>query len=117
MDVSKTLDKEYKKFKQNIQKNQNYSNCLNGESVNNNICMIGQNIVPCNNFNYDDYIQLSNESNIIRNVETKHNEPKNFNKSCKFRGTNQHFYINKLGYPNIDVDSEGYCIFSGTYIG
>ena len=128
MDISNILDNKYMKFKKNIEK-QNYNNskCMNGESVDNNICMVGQNIVPCNNFNYDDYLQMTNESKIIRNIPDQPNETnnknlytnKNFNdcKSCKFRGTNQHFYINKLGYPNIGVDSEGYCIFSGTYIG
>ena len=130
MDITNILDNEYTKFKKKIKKikkPQSSSSCMNGQSSDDDICMIGPNIIACNNFNYDDYIQLSNESNIIRYIPDQlqehnynnlyMNKTFNDNKSCKFRGTNQHFYINKLGYPNIGIDSDGYCILSGTHIG
>ena len=128
MDISKLLDNEYNNFKKKttVDLKKNKTNLLN-ESYNNNLCKIGDNIYPCKILNYNNYLNKVNESKIIRPIPLQLHDNnydnifinKTFrdNKSCKFRGTNQHFYINNTEYPTIGIDSNGYCVLSGTHLG
>lgn len=122
--MSNLFNKNYIKNKVDIKKKN--INLLN-KSYNNDICKIGTNIFPCEISNYNNYLNKVNKSRIISpiSVQLPDNNYDNIfmnktfrdNKSCKFRGTNQHFYINNSEYQNIRIDSNGYCVLSGTYIG
>lgn len=127
MNIPKLLNNEYNNLQKKKKNINNYKINLSNKSYNNELCKIGKNMYPCNILNYNNYLNKINEAKIIRPIRLQLNNNNydnlfinktfNDNKSCKFRGTNQHFFINNNQYPNIGIDSNGFCVFSGTFLG